>query len=142
MRFGTDGLRGLANSELSPELVMALGRAAAKVLGGGEGPKFLVGRDTRLSGPLLQAALTCGLASEGVDVVDLGVIPTPAVAYLSAEQAAPAAVISASHNPFWDNGVKFFSACGAKLADDVEGALEEQLDRLLAPTFPGLTSPG
>lgn len=148
LRFGTDGLRGLANRELSPEVVLALGRAAARVLGpsqdgaghpahpgapGGQGgaPRFIVGRDTRRSGPLLQAALSSGLASEGADVVDAGVLPTPAVAFLSAEQGCPAAVISASHNPFWDNGVKFFSAGGAKLPDKVEEALEAELEDLL-----------
>jgi phosphoglucosamine mutase len=91
----------------------------------------MVGRDTRRSGPLLQAALSAGLASEGVDVVDLGVLPTPGVAFLSVEQVSPAAVISASHNPYWDNGVKFFSAGGSKLPDDVEQALEAQLEALL-----------
>jgi phosphoglucosamine mutase len=81
---------------------------------------------------LLQAALSAGLASEGVDVVDVGVMPTPGVAHASVERRAPAAVISASHNPYWDNGVKFFSAGGSKLADDVEAALERELDRVLA----------
>jgi phosphoglucosamine mutase len=145
LRFGTDGVRGLANTELSPEIVLALGRAAARVLrrspglsgeasGPGPRPRFLIGRDTRLSGPLLQAALAAGLASEGLDVIDLGILPTPAVAFLSAEQKVPAAVISASHNPYWDNGVKFFSSGGVKLPDDVEQALEDQLDALLART--------
>ena len=115
LRFGTDGVRGIANAELTPELVLALGRAAALVLG--EGP-FLVGRDTRISGPLLQAALSAGLATEGADVLDLGVFPTPGVAWLSAADGQPAAMISASHNPFPDNGVKFFQAGGRKLSDD------------------------
>jgi len=127
----------LANSELSPELVLALGRAAARVLGGpvagGRRPRFLIGRDTRLSGPLLQAALSAGLAAEGADVVDLGVLPTPAVAFISAEEGVPAAVISASHNPFWDNGVKFFSAGGSKLPDEVEQALEADLAEGTSP---------
>lgn len=129
LRFGTDGLRGLANSELSPELVLALGRAAARVLGG---RKFIIGRDTRCSGPLLQAALSAGLASEGADVVDVGVLPTPALAYLSAEESVPAAVLSASHNPFWDNGIKFFLAGGSKLADGTEEALEGVLEQLVS----------
>jgi phosphoglucosamine mutase len=129
LRFGTDGVRGIANAELTPELVLALGRAAALVLG--EGP-FLVGRDTRISGPLLQAALSAGLATEGADVLDLGVFPTPGVAWLSAADGQPAAMISASHNPFPDNGVKFFQAGGRKLSDDTEAALEAELDRLLA----------
>jgi phosphoglucosamine mutase len=128
LRFGTDGVRGIANAELTPELVMALGRAAARVLGTGP---FLVGRDTRISGPLLQAALSAGLATEGADVVDLGVVPTPAVAWLSAADDLPAAMISASHNPFPDNGVKFFLAGGRKLSDEIEARLETELDRLL-----------
>jgi len=135
LRFGTDGLRGQANAELSPELVMALGRAAARTLGGSRADgrrRFVVGRDTRWSGPLLQAALSAGLAGEGVDVVDLGVLPTPAVAFISAEQGVPAAVISASHNPYGDNGVKFFAAGGTKLSDDMEEGLEAELDALLA----------
>lgn len=141
LRFGTDGVRGLANVELAPELVLALGRAAARVLGAetglarssaGERVRFVVGRDTRRSGPLLQAALASGLASEGADVVDVGVLPTPAVAYLAAEQGTPAAVISASHNPYWDNGVKFFAGGGTKLADEVEAAIEAELGSLLA----------
>ena len=129
LRFGTDGVRGVANAELTPELVLALGRAAARVLGGGP---FLVGRDTRVSGPLLQAALSAGLATEGADVADLGVLPTPGVAFLSAADGVPAAVISASHNPFPDNGVKFFSPGGRKLSDQAEASLEAELDRLLA----------
>ena len=98
----------------------------------GSDRRFIVGRDTRRSGPLLQAALSAGLASEGVDVTDVGVLATPAVAYLSAEQAAPAAVISASHNPYWDNGVKFFSSGGSKLPDAVEDALEAELEVMLS----------
>jgi phosphoglucosamine mutase len=138
LRFGTDGVRGLANVELTPELVLALGRAAARVLASPPGSerRFIVGRDTRLSGPLLQAALSAGLVSEGVDVTDVGVLATPGVAYLSAEQAAPAAVISASHNRYWDNGVKFFSAGGSKLPDSVEDALEAELEVLLSHPYP------
>jgi phosphoglucosamine mutase len=147
LRFGTDGVRGLANAELTPEYVLALGRAAGRVLvgpasqdgaaegtRGGAGPyrRFIVGRDTRLSSSLLQAALSAGLAGEGIDVVDAGVIATPAVAFLSAEEKAPAAVISASHNPFWDNGVKFFSAGGTKLTAETEEALEGELAALFA----------
>jgi len=139
LRFGTDGVRGLANDELAPEVVLALGRAAARVLGRlAEGPQarqrrlFVVGRDTRRSGPMLQAALSAGLASEGADVVDAGVLPTPAVAFLSAERVAPAAVISASHNPYFDNGIKFFAAGGTKLPDEVEEAIEAELDALAA----------
>jgi phosphoglucosamine mutase len=127
LKFGTDGLRGVANDELTPELVLALGRAAARVV---PAPEFILGRDTRLSGPLLQAALAAGLASEGVRVADVGVIPTPGVAWLSATRQVPAAMISASHNPFPDNGVKLFAAGGTKLSDPVERALEAELARL------------
>jgi phosphoglucosamine mutase len=141
LRFGTDGVRGIANAELTPELVLALGRAAARVLG--DGP-FLVGRDTRISGPLLQAALSAGLASEGADVADLGVIPTPGVAWLSAADSRPAAMISASHNKFPDNGVKFFLAGGRKLSDEIEARLEAEIDRLIAhpAETPRLTGAG
>ena len=96
LRFGTDGVRGVANAELTPELVLALGRAGARVLG--EGP-WVIGRDTRISGPLLQAALSAGLASEGASVLDAGVVPTPAVAHIAAVRGLPGAVVSASHNP-------------------------------------------
>ncbi len=133
MRFGTDGIRGSANDELTPELALALGRAAARVLvSAGRGrSRFLVGRDTRWSGPLLQAALSAGLASEGVDVVDLGVVPTPAVAYLAADEGAAAAVISASHNPYEDNGIKFFLPGWLKLPDRTEEMLEAELELIL-----------
>lgn len=128
LRFGTDGVRGVANVDLTPELVLALGRAAARVLGGW---RFVVARDTRRSGPLLEAALVAGLAAEGVEVTTLGVAPTPAVAWLAAADGVAGAMISASHNPFADNGVKLFTAGGAKLTDDVEAALEAELHALL-----------
>ncbi len=130
LRFGTDGVRGVANRELTAELVLALGRAGGRVLAG-PGSSFLIGRDTRVSGPMLQAALTAGLTAEGVDVVDLGVLPTPGVAWLSAADGCPAAVISASHNRYTDNGVKFFAAGGRKLDDATEARLEDELDRLV-----------
>ncbi|MGH9295036.1 MAG: phosphoglucosamine mutase, partial [Acidimicrobiales bacterium] len=126
-RFGTDGLRGVANSELTPEVALALGRAAARHLDGGP---FLVGRDTRRSGPMLQSALSAGLASEGRDVVDVGVIPTPGLAFLAASKGQPAAMISASHNPYEDNGIKLFGPGGAKLSVAVETAVHDELDRL------------
>jgi phosphoglucosamine mutase len=135
VKFGTDGVRGVANSELTPELVVALGRAAGRVIAQ-RGQSFLVGRDTRISGPLIQAALSAGLASEGIDVWDVGVLPTPAVAALSADREVPAAVISASHNPFEDNGIKLFAAGGRKLSDDVEEELEAELGVLLGPDRP------
>lgn len=128
LKFGTDGVRGEANSDLTPELVLALGRAAARVVGG---RRWLVGRDTRCSGPLLQAALSAGLAAEGVAVLDLGVIPTPGVAWTSAKRGVPAAMLSASHNPFGDNGIKLFVAGGRKLSDELEERLEAELSDLL-----------
>ena len=129
LKFGTDGVRGVANLDLTPELVLALGRAAARVLGGWQ---FVVGRDTRLSGPLLESALIAGLTSEGAQVTSLGVVPTPAVAWLAAADHAAGAVISASHNRFEDNGVKLFASGGRKLTDDVETSLEAELHALLA----------
>ena len=131
-RFGTDGVRGVANTELTPEVVLSLGRAAARVLPGGT---FLVGRDTRRSGLQLFGALSAGLAAEGADVIDLGVLPTPAVALASAERGLPAAMISASHNPFQDNGVKFFSAGGRKLADAIEHQIDGIYGGLMARTL-------
>jgi phosphoglucosamine mutase len=134
LKFGTDGVRGVANLELTPELVVAFGRAAARVLGCGH---CVIGRDTRRSGPFLEAALVAGLAAEGVQVTLLGVAPTPAVAWLAAADGMIGAVISASHNSFEDNGVKLFTAEGRKLSDEVEAALEAELHALLqrqAPT--------
>ena len=123
-------MRGVANTELTAETVMALGRAAARVLGG---RRFVVGRDTRRSGPLLCSALAAGVAAEGLDVVDLGVVPTPTVAFASQEMDSAAAVVSASHNPFPDNGVKLLAAGGRKLSAEVERRLEEEAARALAP---------
>jgi phosphoglucosamine mutase len=133
-RFGTDGVRGVANVDLTPELVLALGRATARNIAA---TTFLVGRDTRRSGPMLQAALSAGLASEGADVVDVGVLPTPALAWLSATRNVPAAVISASHNPFGDNGIKLFAAGGAKLTVELETAIEDELERILDQSVKG-----
>ncbi len=126
LTFGTDGVRGVANAELTPELVLALGRAAALVLGG---DRFVVGRDTRRSGPLVQAALSAGLLSQGVSVVDVGVVPTPVVAHASSVGSVPGAMISASHNVFGDNGIKFFAPGGHKLTDAQESQLETELAR-------------
>jgi phosphoglucosamine mutase len=126
LRFGTDGVRG-RDTELTPEWVVALGRAAASALGGG---RFVIGRDTRRSGPLLESALAAGLAASGVDVERLGVLPTPGVAWVSATEGVAAAVISASHNSYTDNGVKLFAPGGHKLSEDVEVRLEAELERL------------
>jgi phosphoglucosamine mutase len=126
LRFGTDGVRG-RDTELTPEWVVALGRAAASALRGG---RFVIGRDTRRSGPLLESALAAGLAASGVDVERLGVLPTPGVAWVSATEGVAAAVISASHNSYTDNGVKLFAPGGHKLSEDVEVRLEAELERL------------
>jgi phosphoglucosamine mutase len=134
LRFGTDGVRGRVGDELTPELVLALGRSAARVLGG---DRFLVARDPRLSGPLLEGALAAGLAAEGSTVERLGVLPTPAVAALAAAEGVPGAVISASHNSYADNGVKLFTAGGRKLDDAVEERLEAELDRRPAEPLTG-----
>lgn len=129
VRFGTDGIRGLANVDVTPELALAIGRAVARHL---PSETFLVGRDTRRSGAMLIAALAAGLASEGGQVLDLGVIPTPALAHLAASRRHTAAMISASHNPFADNGIKLISAGGAKLPDALERAIEEDLEQILS----------
>jgi phosphoglucosamine mutase len=127
--FGTDGIRGTANVEpLTPGSVVSLGFAAAKILGNrdrSDWPKAVVGRDTRASGEFLEAAITAGLASAAVDIMQSGVVPTPAVAYLTARyQASFGIVLSASHNPFEDNGIKFFGPDGYKLTEDQESAIE------------------
>ena len=124
LRFGTDGVRGQALTELTTDYVGSLGRAAAEVLGGGE---WLIGRDTRESGPALEQALIDGLRSGGAVPKSLGVLPTPALAYLSLSHRAPAAMITASHNPYRDNGVKIFDVGGAKLTSEIERAIEAAL---------------
>lgn len=126
--FGTDGARGVANVELTPMLAMNIGRAAAMVLTNDEieQPTFIIGRDTRLSGDMLEGALVAGLCSVGANVKLLGVVPTPAVAYLVGKYGADAGImISASHNPFEFNGIKIFSSDGCKLPDDLENRIEE-----------------
>jgi phosphoglucosamine mutase len=131
--FGTDGVRGVANRDVTAELAVDLAVAAARVLGergefAGHRPTAILGRDTRVSGQFLSAAVAAGLASAGVDVLDVGVLPTPAVAYLvSAVEADLGVVISASHNPMPDNGIKFFARGGQKLDDLVEASIEEKL---------------
>lgn len=127
LRFGTDGIRGAANIDVTPEIAVALGRVAARHL---PGSPWLLGRDTRRSGTMLLSALASGIASEGCDVVDCGVIPTPGVAWLAGERGVPAAMVSASHNPFSDNGLKLLGAGGAKLSLDDELAIQEDLAHL------------
>lgn len=125
--FGTDGVRGIANKELTPELAFEIGKAGAYVLTAdtGKKPSILVGKDTRISGDILECALTAGLLSVGARVVSVGVIPTPAIAYLVRECGFDAGVmISASHNPFEHNGIKFFSGEGYKLSDETEEKIE------------------
>ena len=145
--FGTDGVRGVANSELTPELAFKLGRFGGYVLRQHAKdiahPLVLVARDTRISGQLLEYALVSGLLSVGIEVLQLGVIPTPGVAYLTRIQGAVAGVmISASHNPAGDNGIKFFGADGFKLSDEqeyeIEAYLDQEGDDLPRPSADGL----
>ncbi len=148
--FGTDGVRGLANGELTAGLALGLAQAAAIVLtkgrhaedlrAQGKRPRAILARDPRVSGEFLGAAVAAGLASSGIDVLDAGVIPTPAAAFLVGDIGADFGVmISASHNPAPDNGIKFFSLGGTKLPDEVEDRIEEALDRpKLAPTGAGV----
>jgi len=127
--FGTDGIRGIANTEITAELAYQLGRAATFYFGKAtKRPQIIIGRDTRLSGMMLESAMAAGICSAGGDALILGVAPTPAIAYLTQSLKAQAGVvISASHNPYPDNGIKFFSAEGYKLPDAVEDELEEIL---------------
>lgn len=142
--FGTDGVRGLANRDLTAELAVDLAVAAAHVLGDvgafeGHRPRAIVGRDPRASGEFLEAAVVAGLASAGVDVTVLGVVPTPAVAYLTDALGADIGVmISASHNPMPDNGIKFFARGGVKLDD----AIEEQIEARLGEPWQRPVGPG
>lgn len=139
--FGTDGVRGIANEELTCELALNLGRAAAVVLAGDgrRRPLFVIGEDTRISSHMLEAALTAGLCSMGADVIRLGVIPTPAVAFLVGKYKADAGfMISASHNPAVFNGIKIFSGDGYKLPD----ALEEEIEAIVLGLSPLPTLPG
>lgn len=130
--FGTDGVRGVANTELTPELAYKLGRCGGYIVtrdSKNERPKVVVGRDTRISGPMLERAIIAGLQSIGAEVVRLGVISTPGVAYLTRALEADAGImISASHNPVQDNGIKFFGGDGFKLLDEMEAEIEALLD--------------
>lgn len=139
--FGTDGVRGVANTEINSELAMNIGKAAAMALKNKDTdrPTVLIGRDTRISGDMLEGALTTGLCSVGADVILLGVVPTPAVAYLIRKRGADAGImISASHNPFEFNGIKLFSSEGYKISD----AIEEQIEGIVLDgnySYPTLT---
>jgi phosphoglucosamine mutase len=128
LRFGTDGVRGDAEHDLPGPFVAALARATARVL---QPERVLIGRDTRASGPRLVAAFAAGLEAEGVVPVQLGVLPTPAIAFLAARTGDPAAIVSASHNPWSDNGVKVIAADGRKLPDGAEDAIEGELEALV-----------
>lgn len=142
--FGTDGVRGrVGQSPITPDFVMRLGYAAGRVLldrsamPPGERPAVLIGKDTRLSGYMLESALEAGFSAAGVEVKLVGPLPTPAVAYLTrALRLQAGIVISASHNPYYDNGIKFFSAQGTKLPDDVERAIEAGIDQPMACVAP------
>jgi len=141
--FGTDGVRGEANKGLTPELAFRLGKAGAYVLGKGqEKTKILIGKDTRISGDMLEAALAAGICSMGADVLRLGTLPTPGIAYLTRSMGGNAGVvISASHNSFEDNGIKFFDGNGFKLPDEIESEIEdalEYIDRVETPTGSGV----
>ena len=137
--FGTDGVRGVANTELTAQIAYNLGRAGAYVLTeGAHKPKILVAKDTRISGDMLEAALISGILSVGAEAVVLGVVPTPAVAYLTRKYGADAGVmISASHNPVEYNGIKFFNDKGYKLSDE----LEDEIQRVIESGFEGVPSP-
>lgn len=124
MTFGTDGVRGRAYDEITLDDVRRLGRAAADVV---DGSPWLIGRDTRESGADLALAVAAGVTAAGGDAVDVGVVPTPALAAMSAARNCPAAMVTASHNPWWDNGVKVFAAGGRKLSDDIEQQIEARL---------------
>ncbi|MDR0294098.1 MAG: phosphoglucosamine mutase [Oscillospiraceae bacterium] len=132
--FGTDGVRGIANVDLTAQKAFAMGQAAALVLTGAlrHKPVIYIGKDTRISGDMLEAALTAGITSAGADVLLAGVIPTPAAAILTRERADAGIVVSASHNPYEDNGIKIFDNNGAKLSD----ALEDEIETLLRADMP------
>jgi len=142
--FGTDGVRGLANAEITPELAFKMGRAATYYFGKKiKRPVFYIGRDTRISGQMLEVSLAAGICSAGGEAVLLGVMPTPAVAYLTRKHGAQAGVVlSASHNPYPDNGIKFFAGTGYKLPDAVEDQLEQLIeaepDTMPRPTADGI----
>jgi len=142
--FGTDGVRGVANKEITADFSLKLAQAAAIVLGAqsrdrGERPRAVIAKDPRVSSDYIVAAVSAGLASSGVDVFDAGVLPTPACAYLTADLGADFGVmVSASHNPATDNGIKFFSRGGHKLPDDVEDQIEAEFGKSMLPIGEGV----
>ena len=139
--FGTDGVRGIANKDLSIELAMQIGKAAAIVLSSNDNhkPLFVIGMDTRISSEMLCASITSGICSVGADVLILGVVPTPAVAYLIKKYSADAGImISASHNSAEYNGIKIFSSDGYKLSEDLENKIEEIVLNNANSTYEGV----
>ncbi len=130
VRFGTDGVRGVAGRDLTPEIALAFGRAAVRAFGA---RRVVIGRDTRRSGPLLEAAVAAGICAEGADAVLAGVVPTPAVAFAAERDQVVGVVISASHNQYADNGIKLFAPGGVKLTDEQQSAVEAEMDRALSP---------
>jgi phosphoglucosamine mutase len=139
IRFGTDGVRGVANEQITAEVAIAIGRATARVF---PSSRVVIGRDTRRSGPMLESAVAAGVCAEGADAVLLGVVPTPAVAVLCARDGVPGVVISASHNPFDDNGLKVFAPGGRKLSDDEQAAVEAAIAEVLDGAAPRATGAG
>lgn len=139
IRFGTDGVRGVANAQITAEVALAIGRATARVF---PSSHVVIGRDTRRSGEMLQAGVAAGVAAEGADAVLLGVVPTPAVALVAAQDTVPGVVISASHNPFADNGLKVFAPGGHKLSDDQQVAVEAAIAEVLDGAAPSVAGAG
>jgi phosphoglucosamine mutase len=136
IRFGTDGVRGVANEQITAEVALAIGRATARVF---PSSHVVIGRDTRRSGAMLAAGVAAGVAAEGADAVQLGVVPTPAVALVAAQDDVPGVVISASHNPFGDNGLKVFAPGGRKLGDDQQDAVEAAIAEVLDGAVPSVS---
>lgn len=136
--FGTDGIRGrVGQHPMAAEFILKLGWAAGRVLAGHNGAPVVIGKDTRVSGYMFESALEAGFSAAGVDVLLLGPMPTPAIAYLTRTfRARAGVVISASHNPFYDNGIKFFSATGQKLPDDIEQCIEDYIDQPMDTVAP------
>src|SRR6516225_1119740 len=142
--FGTDGIRGRANSVITPEIAMKVGQAAGIVFQRGDyRHRVVIGKDTRLSGYMIENAMVAGFTSVGLDVLLLGPMPTPAVAMLTRSMRCDLGVmISASHNPFEDNGIKLFGPDGYKLSDEIEADIEKLMDAEIAPRLSKSRAPG